>query len=60
MAAHDETPAKIDKALVNKQLLESAAKNIRALLAGTPSELYRRVVDELVDQGAWDELNDRF
>jgi phosphoglucomutase len=60
MAAHDETAAKIDKALANKQLLESAAKNIRDLLAGAPSELYARVVDELVAQGAWDELNDRF
>ena len=60
MAAQDETAAKIDKALANKQLLESAARNIRGLLAGTPSELYAHVVDELVAGGAWDELNDRF
>src|SRR5438270_11410989 len=60
MAAHDEIAAKIDKALANKQLLESAAKNIRDLFAAAPSELYARVVDELVDRGAWDELNDRF
>ena len=60
MAAPDETAANIDKALANKQLLESAAKNIRGLLAGAPSELYDRVVDELVTGGAWDELNDRF
>jgi phosphoglucomutase len=60
MAAHDETAGKIDKALADKQLLESAAKNIRGLLAGAPSELYARVVDELVSGGAWDELNDRF
>jgi len=60
MAAHDKTAAKIDKALANKQLLESSAKNIRDLLAGAPNDLYARVVDELVDRGAWDELNDRF
>jgi phosphoglucomutase len=60
MAAHDETVAKIDKALANKQLLESAAKNIRDLLAGAPSDLYSRVVNELVAREAWDELNDRF
>ncbi|PYL31217.1 MAG: hypothetical protein DMF35_10265, partial [Verrucomicrobia bacterium] len=60
MAAHDETAAKIDKALANKQLLKSTVKNIRDLLAGAPNDLYARVVDELVDRGAWDELNDRF
>ena len=42
------------------QLLESSAKNIRALLAGAPSDLYRRVVDELIAAGQWAELNDRF
>ena len=60
MAAHDETGAKIDKALANKQLLESAVKSIRDLLEGAPSELYARVVDELVAREEWDELNDRF
>src|SRR5438874_6597349 len=60
MAAHDETAAKIDKALANKRLLKTTVKNIRDLLAGAPNNLYARVVDELVDRGAWDELNDRF
>ncbi len=60
MAARDETGVKIDKALANQQLLESAAKNIRWLLANAPSELYGRVVDELLALSAWDELNDRF
>ena len=59
MATQDETAAKIDKALANKQLLESAARNIRDLLAA-PSELYSRVVDELVAREESDELNDRF
>jgi phosphoglucomutase len=60
MAAKDEIAAKIDKALADKQLLESAAKNIRDLLAGAPSDLYSRVVDELITSGQWDEMNDRF
>jgi phosphoglucomutase len=53
-------PASIDKAIINGKLLESAAKNIQALLEGAPSDLYPRVVGELVASGEWDELNDRF
>ena len=41
-------------------LLESAKSNITTLLAGTTSEIAPRVIDELVNAGAWDELNDRF
>jgi phosphoglucomutase len=52
--------SKIDCAVADSQLMESAAKNIRTLLAGAPSDLYLRVVDELVTAGAWPELNDRF
>jgi phosphoglucomutase len=51
---------KLDGAVASKQLLESAAKNIRALLASAPSDLYSRVIDELVAAEQWDELNDRF
>ncbi len=40
--------------------MESAAENIHALLAGAPSDLYLRAVDELVDGAEWSELNDRF
>src|SRR5438067_2538078 len=40
--------------------MESAAKNIHALLDGAPSELYWGVVDELVSATKWQELNDRF
>ena len=40
--------------------MESAANNIRTLLAGAPSDLYLRAVDELVDSSEWSELNDRF
>ena len=52
--------AQIDVAVASKHLLESAAKNIQALLASAPSDLYLRVIDELVAAEQWDELNDRF
>ena len=51
---------KIDNAVADKQLLELASKNIRALLASATSDLYFRVVDELVAAEEWGELNDRF
>src|SRR3984893_10724677 len=60
MNASAELSAKLDKAVRHGQLLESAAKNIHALLAGAPSDLYFRVIDELLTAGEWDELNDRF
>src|SRR5436309_2769678 len=52
--------SKIEHAIANGQLMESAAKNIRVLLAGAPSDLYLRAVGELVAAGEWSELNDRF
>ena len=52
--------SKIERAVADRQLRESAAMNIRALLAGAPSDLYMRVVHELVAADAWSELNDRF
>jgi phosphoglucomutase len=51
---------KIDNAVANKRLLSSAANNIRALLSSASSDLYPRVIDELVAGEHWDELNDRF
>ena len=51
---------KIDNAVADKRLLESAAKKIRALLASATSDLYSCVVDELVAAEEWGELNDRF
>jgi phosphoglucomutase len=50
----------IEHAVAEGKLLEAAAQNIGALLAGAPSDLYTRVVKELVEAGEWDELNDRF
>ena len=52
--------SKIERAVADGQLMESAATNIRTLLAGAPSDLYLRAVEELVDSNEWSELNDRF
>jgi phosphoglucomutase len=52
--------SKIERAVADGQLMESAAKNIRTLLAGAPSDLYVRAVEELVESSEWSELNDRF
>jgi phosphoglucomutase len=60
MTAYQETEAKIDNAVASRQLLDSAAKNIRSLLAGASSDLYSRVVNQLIASSQWDELNDRF
>ena len=60
MAAHDEIAAKIENAMASKQLLASAADNIRALLNSGSSEFYSRVISELIAGGHWDELSDRF
>ena len=54
------TETKIDRAVACGQLLGFAAENIRSLLAGSASNRYVRVIEELVDKGEWAELNDRF
>jgi phosphoglucomutase len=56
----EELNLKIKRAVADGQLMKSAAKNIRALLAGESTDLYLRAVDELVAAGEWSELNDRF
>jgi phosphoglucomutase len=50
----------IDCAVADGQLMQSAAKNIQALLAGAPTDLYLQAVGELVNAAEWQELNDRF
>ena len=60
MTAHTGIEAKIDNARARGQLLDSAAKNIAGLLEGAPSDLYSRVIEELIAAEAWAELNDRF
>jgi phosphoglucomutase len=56
----EQLNSKIEPAVAEGQLMESAAKNIHTLLDGAPSDLYLRSVSELVDAAEWSELNDRF
>jgi phosphoglucomutase len=56
----DELNSKIERAAADQQLMESAAKNIRTLLAGARSDLYLQAVEELAEAHEWPELNDRF
>jgi phosphoglucomutase len=56
----EELNSKIEHAAADQQLMESTAKNIRALLTGAPSDLYLRAVEELAEADEWPELNDRF
>jgi phosphoglucomutase len=60
MTALDQLQAKIESAVGRGHLLDSSAKNIAALLAGSSSDFYMRVVDELIGREEWAELNDRF
>jgi phosphoglucomutase len=61
MPGHSEQlESKISRAVADGKLMESAAKNIHALLSGALSDLYLRAVSELVDAAEWSELNDRF
>jgi phosphoglucomutase len=52
--------AKIERAVAAGRLMESAGRNIRALLIGAPSNLYLRAINELVEAAEWQELNNRF
>src|SRR5438094_2410232 len=56
----EELNSKIEHAAADQQLMESTAKNIRTLLAGAPSDLYLRAVEELAEANEWPELNNRF
>jgi phosphoglucomutase len=50
----------LEAAVGSGKLLEAAAKNMATLLAASSSDLYSRVVGELIAAEAWSELNDRF
>jgi phosphoglucomutase len=50
----------IERAVAQRQLIASSAKNIRTLLEGAGSDVYFRSVKELVHAAKWQELNDRF
>jgi len=51
---------RLQAAVQSGALLASSAKNIEQLLARGSSPTYAQSITELVDQSAWDELNDRF
>jgi phosphoglucomutase len=59
-SVEEELNSKIERAVADEHLMESAATNIRTLLSGAPSDRYWRVVNELATAGEWRELNDRF
>src|SRR5438128_12098173 len=60
MPGHSEQlGSKISNAVADGRLMESAPKNMYALLDGGPSDLYSRSVGELVSAIVWSELNDR-
>jgi phosphoglucomutase len=56
----DDLTTVIRQAVMNGQLLESAAKNIEQMLARGTSTRIAESVAELVANGEWAELNDRF
>jgi len=51
---------RIQAAVSAGQLLDSSARNVLELLARSSSAVDEKSVTELVDAGAWAELNDRF
>lgn len=50
----------IGGALTEGKLRADAAENIRRILSGEESDFVARVIGELVEANAWEELNDRF
>jgi phosphoglucomutase len=60
MSALTEVETRIDNARRAGHLLESTAKNIHALVAGSSSDFYLRVIEELLTTEQWAEVNDRF
>src|SRR5438046_829967 len=59
-AATQALGEEIKTATAQGKLLDSAVKNIHALVTGAPSDLYYRVISELIANEEWSELNDRF
>lgn len=59
-AVMNSLESSLSSAVSNGSLLESSKSNILSLLAGTTSAIAAQAVNELVDAGAWEELNDRF
>ena len=51
---------RIQQAVRDGVLLESSARNIEQLIARSSSPVFEQSIRELVEKGAWGELNDRF
>jgi phosphoglucomutase len=60
MSAGADLESRLEAARTTGQLGDSTIANIRELVRGPDSPLYRTVIAELVDAGEWSELNDRF
>ncbi len=56
----EELNSRIARAVADGRLMESTAKNICTLLAGTSTDLYLKAINQLTDGCEWSELNDRF
>jgi phosphoglucomutase len=50
----------IGHAVIEGKLRADSAENIRTMLSGEESDFVARVIGELVNDNAWEELNDRF
>lgn len=55
-----DIPSSLEKAVADGQLLASSSENIQALLAGSINSITEQSITELVNDQAWQELNDRF
>ncbi len=55
-----ELSKRIEQAVSDGRLLESSARNIGQMFVRSSSPVAAESIGELVEQGAWDELNDRF
>ncbi len=55
-----ELEKKLNQAIDSGQLLQESAKNIADLYRSSESAVVKQSIDELVDNGQWQELNDRF
>ena len=52
--------SRINQAVQNGSLLDSSAQNVLQLLQNSPAQYVVDSIRELLDSGAWSELNDRF
>src|SRR4051812_10197140 len=60
LASQDELEQALIQAEASGRILGSTGRNIRAILTGTPSKIYPRVIAELLSGQEFAELNDRF